>query len=866
MRVTVQPRNAKKARAKRARSSGGRTAPVALTSPSATAPPRARVEAWFRAQGWSVWEFQERAWRAYEAGCDGLVQVPTGAGKTYAAFLGPLMEMMPETGTDAGDAAGLHTLYITSLRAVSRDIELALKRPIEGMGLRIRVETRTGDTTSAVRARQRERLPRVLITTPESLCLLLTRENAKELFAGLRCVIVDEWHDLLVSKRGSATELALARLRSWCPSLRTWAMSATIPNAEEALDVLVGDARATNRSAIVVRADVARPVHIRAVIPSDMSRLPWAGHMGLNMLPDVLAELNPEVPTLVFTNTRSQAERWFHAIGYARPQWQGVMALHHGSIDRDERERVEAGLKSGEVRIVVATSSLDLGVDFSPLERVLQIGSPKGIARIVQRAGRANHRMGGESVVDCVPTHAMELLEVEAAREAFAAGDLEARAAAHCPLDVLAQHIVTCALGGGFRADELFAEVRTAHSFRMLSRIEFDWALELVTEGGVLRGYPQFRRVVKGEDGVYRVSDSRAAQLHRLNLGTITGAESLEICYASGKRLGHIDEGFVAHLRPGQKFVFAGKVLAFVGIRDLTVICRPAPGSTTNTPLWAGTRLPITESLGAGLRRALERAADVQRRRRCGKSINDASQELLAAGELISVQERASRVPAADELLIESTHTREGWHLFLFPFEGRLVHAGLASLLALRLSRRKSGTFSIAVNDYGLELLSAAPYPFDELLTPETLLSLLTTEGLAEDVAQSVNMTQLARLAFRDIARVAGLVMPNYPGARKTGRQLQASSGLIFDVLNEFDPPPGNLLLEQARREVLEKHFERSRMVRALERLAHAKPLVVRTARLTPLSFPLVVERVATKVSSQSVLERLEAMRKEWVI
>ncbi|HEX2836816.1 MAG TPA: ligase-associated DNA damage response DEXH box helicase [Phycisphaerales bacterium] len=836
-------------------------APAALQNHSS---PRERVDAWFEAQGWTVWEFQDRAWRAYQEGCSGLVQVPTGAGKTYAAFLGPLMEMMTESGRDAGKEAGLHTLYITPLRAVSRDIELALKRPVQEMGLGVRVESRTGDTTSAVRARQRERLPRVLITTPESLCLLLTRENARELFEGLRCVIVDEWHDLLVSKRGSATELALARLRSWCPSLRAWAMSATIPNAEEALAVLVGVPGPQARPAVVVRADVARPVHIRSVIPSDMSRLPWAGHMGLNMLPDVIARLDPAVPTLVFTNTRSQAERWFHAIGFARPEWQGVMALHHGSIDRDERERVEAGLKSGAVRIVVATSSLDLGVDFSPVERVLQIGSPKGIARVVQRAGRANHRMGGESVVDCVPTHAMELLEVEAAREAFAVGDLEARTATPSPLDVLAQHLVTCALGGGFRADAMFAEVRTTHSFRTLSRKEFDWALELVTEGGVLRGYPQFRRVVKCADDVYRVSNPRAAQLHRLNLGTITGAESLEICYASGRRLGHIDEGFVAHLRPGQKFVFAGKVLAFVGIRDLTVICKPAPGTTTNTPLWAGTRLPITESLGAGLRRALERAADVERRRCAGERVDDATPELRAAGELIATQQRTSRVPAADELLIELTHTREGWHLFLFPFEGRLVHAGLASLLALRLSRQRSGTFSIAVNDYGLELLSTVSYPFGTLLVPESLPLFMTTEGLAEDVAESVNMTQLARLAFRDIARVAGLVMPNYPGARKTGRQLQASSGLIFDVLNEFDPPPGNLLLEQARREVLDRHFERSRMARTLERLARAKPVIVRTERLTPLSFPLVVERVASKVSSQTVLERLRAMQKEW--
>jgi ATP-dependent Lhr-like helicase len=827
---------------------------VAPSSAAAAPPgtPRQRIDAWFASQGWRAWEFQQQAWAAYAAGRHGLIQVPTGAGKTYAAFLGPLMEMMAHAPTPA---AGLHTLYLTPLRAVTRDIELALKRPIADMGLGITVESRTGDTPASTRVRQRERLPNVLATTPESLCLFLTRDTARETFASLRCVIVDEWHDLLVSKRGSATELALARLRRWSPHLRCWAMSATIPNAREALDVLAGTPEHA-ANAGVIRADIPRPVHIRSILPSDPSRLAWAGHLGLTMLPDVLTHIDPRVPTLVFTNTRSQAERWFHAIAYAKPEWQPAMALHHGSIDKGERERVEAGLKAGDIRIVIATSSLDLGVDFSPLERVLQIGSPKGIARVVQRAGRANHRAGGVSVVHCVPTHAMELLEVEAASEAFASGDLEARTPVPAPLDVLAQHLVTCALGGGFRANDMFDEVRTAHSFRMLTRAEFDWALGLVTEGGVLRHYPQFRRVTRDDHGVHRVTNARAAQLHRLNLGTITSGESLEICLMSGKRLGHIDEGFVAHLREGQRFVFAGRVLAFVGIRDLTVLCRPAPGSTTNTPLWAGTRLPITESLGAGLRRAMERAAA------CAQGAADPTPELAAAKDLIATQARLSRVPAADELLLEVARTREGAHLFLFPFEGRLVHAGLASLLALRLSRLRSGSFAIAVNDYGLELLSTAAYPFDELATPATLLSLFKTEGLGDDVAASVNMTQLARLAFRDIARVAGLVMPNYPGARKTGRQLQAGSGLIFDVLTEFDPP--NLLLEQARREVLERHFERARMTRTLDRLRGARHVIVSTPRLTPLSFPLVIERVATKITSQGVLERLTAMREEW--
>ena len=870
---------------------------------------RERVEEWVRAQGWVAWDFQVAAWDAYLAGKSGLIQVATGAGKTYAAFLGALAEMIDLGVGQRGGARGqgLHTLYVTPLRAVTRDIELALKRPIEEMGLPMVVESRTGDTSAKVRALQRGRLPHVLLTTPESLCLLLTRENARELFAGLSCLIVDEWHDLLTSKRGSATELALARLRAWNPGMRTWGMSATIPNAGEALATLVGEERSPRRAteshgdgkeargelgkgavgdsisaqrhrggeeeekgagarledalarrgAIVVRGGMRREVGIACVIPSDSSRLPWAGHLGLAMLPDVLGQLDPSEPTLVFVNTRSQAERWFHAIEYARPEWREVMALHHGSLDREERERVEAGLKDGTIRIVVSTSSLDLGVDFSPVRKVLQIGSPKGIARVVQRAGRANHRPGEASCVWCVPTHALELLEVVAAREAFAEGELEGRFALESPLDVLAQHMVTCALGGGFREEELFAEVRGAWSYRGLSRAEFDWALELVSVGGVLKHYPQFQKIRKGEDGVWRVEQQRVATLHRLNVGTITADGALEIRYVSGKRLGVIDEGFVTHLRVHEKFVFAGKVVQLVGIRDLVVLVRAAAGTTTNTPLWAGTRLPISESLSGAFRRVLERAGKHQASRLGGAG----HPEFQAASELIRVQQGLSVVPGAGELLCEVASSREGTHLFVFPFEGRLVHAGAAAVVALRLARMVKGTFSFAVNDYGFEILSADAYPFVRLIR-ERGAEVFGVEGLTRDVTESVNMSQLARLAFREVARVAGLVMQNYPGARKTGRQVQASSSLIYDVFNEFDPE--NLLLHQARREVLDRHFERGRLGRTFARMGAATVVLRETARFTPLAFPLVVERVAAKISSESIAERVAKMRAEW--
>lgn len=543
------------------------------------------VRAWFASHGWQPWPFQAEAWQAFVDGESGLIQVPTGAGKTYAAYGGPLASLIDESRGQPID--GLRVLYITPLRAVSRDIELALKLPVLEMGLPISVESRTGDTSSAVRARQKTRLPNVLITTPESLTLLLARDEAARDFASLTSVIVDEWHELLATKRGTQVELALARLRRLSPRVRTWALSATLPNADEAAEAVVGSPHGNGSTAPrprIVRGEMARPVIIDAVLPRDPRKLPWAGHLGLSMLLEVADSLNPAEPTLLFTNTRSQAERWFNALLIVRPEWTEIAALHHGSLDRDERERVEAGLKDGSIRIVVATSSLDLGVDFGPVERVFQIGSPKGVARLIQRAGRSAHRPRATARITCVPAHALEMLEITAARDALARGDIEPRTPPPKPLDVLVQHLVTCALGGGFTEEELFQEIRTAYSYRDLTREEFSWALELVKHGGkALAAYPDFQRVVLRE-GRYRVPTPRLALLHRMNVGTITADATVDIRYVGGRSLGRIEENFVSFLRVGQSFMFAGKLLTFVEFRDDAALVRPGSGQTTFTP------------------------------------------------------------------------------------------------------------------------------------------------------------------------------------------------------------------------------------------------------------------------------------------
>lgn len=810
---------------------------------------RAVLEGWFAGKGWSPWEFQAHAWDAFARNESGLVTVATGAGKTYAAFGGPLIEMMDSL-AGGGSMDGLRVLYITPLRAVSRDIEKALETPIREMGLPVTVEGRTGDTATSVRNKQRDRLPNVLVTTPESLTLLLTRPNASALFATLRAVIVDEWHELLTSKRGTQVELALARLRNFSPAMRTWALSATISNPVEAAQCLVG----TGLAPTIVHGAMARQIVVDSVIPGDLKRLPLAGHLGLNLLPDVIEAITPDVEAhrsvLLFTNTRSQSERWYNGILSLKPEWAGVMALHHGSIDRADREAVEAGLKDGTIHLVVATSSLDLGVDFAPVERVLQVGSPKGIARLMQRAGRAAHRPNTACRVTCVPTHGLELFEIAAARTAIDSGTIEPRPPHAKPLDVLAQHLVTCGLGGGFDPEALYREVCSAWSYRDLTREEFEWSLALVRDGGgTFRAYPEFHKVLD-QGGRYVVESKRIAQMHRLNVGTIVGDATVELRFLGGRTIGRIEEYFVAHLKAGQQFVFAGKVLQYVMFKDLVAYVRAGRGGTNLTPIWGGTRLPISESLAESIRRTLQDVSE-------GKI---ECPELQAARGIVRVQQKSSCIPCEDELLVETYQTREGYHCFVFPFDGRLVHGGLAALLALRLSRSRSGTFAIAVNDYGLELLAPEPYPFQDLIRPE----LFTVDGLVDDAIQSVNMSELAKLQFREVARIAGLVNQSFPGAQRSAKQTQVSSSLLFEVLQEFDPE--NMLLHQARREVLERHFEQGRLRRTLARLALSKIRMHAPERLTPLAFPLLIERQSAKLSSETIVERVQRMRDQWEI
>ena len=797
---------------------------------------------WFAGRGWTPFDFQHEAWGSYAEGESGLIHASTGTGKTYAAYFGPLLEALGEE--RPAEPPPLRVLWLTPLRALSSDTAASLTAPLAPLGLNWDVGLRTGDTKASARKKQRERLPTVLVTTPESLSLLLTHADAREKFANLRSVVVDEWHELLSSKRGVLTELALARLRTWSPGLRVWGLSATLGNTATAASVLLG----VGRTPKLIRGRLPKETVIDSVIPPKVERFPWAGHLGLTLLPQVVAAIESGRSVLVFTNTRSQTEIWYQAILNAKPAWAGQMALHHGSLDREVRDWVEDQLRAGTMRCVVCTSSLDLGVDFSPVDRVIQVGSPKGVARLMQRAGRSGHQPGGVSRVTCVPTNALELVEVAAARMAANRGAIEAREPYSKPLDVLAQHVVSTALAGGFYPDDLLREVRTTHAYQALTDDEWGWVLDFAVRGGEsLRAYPDFRRV-EVIDGLYVVNDKRTAMRHRMTVGTIASEASVQVRFLKGGRLGSVEETFAARLKAGDRFTFAGRVLEFIRVHDMTAWVKLSKKPANTVPRWAGGRMPLSTELASAVREQLDLAS---------RGELD-SPELAALAPVLHLQAKWSKVPTPGQFLVERLETREGFHHFLFPFEGRLAHEGLAALVAHRLSLKMPVTLTMAVNDYGFELLAPTPLTLSE----RDLRNLLDPANLEADILASLNTAELAKRQFREVARVAGLVSTGYPGASKSAKQVQASSGLFYDVFAEYDP--GNLLLKQARREVLERQFEQARLLAALERLRAAEFVITTPPRPTPLAFPLLVERIRGTLSSESLADRVKRMTAEF--
>jgi ATP-dependent Lhr-like helicase len=799
----------------------------------------ARLRGWFGERGWSPLPFQEEAWQAYLQGESGLIHAPTGVGKTLAALGGPLLDTALARSATEGPQTGLRVLWVTPLRALARDTVAAIQAPLDELEIPWRVEHRMGDTSSSRKARQRKSMPQVLVTTPESLSLLLSYPEARTLLGDTEAAVVDEWHELMGSKRGVQVELALARIRGWQPGLRTWGLSATLGNLEEARDTLLGVGAAGGR---IIHGPERRLPEVATLIPDAMARFPWAGHLGLGLLPRVVELLEEPGTTLIFTNTRAQAEIWHRAIVEKRPSWTGEVALHHGSMDRKLRTAAEEGLADGSLRGVVATSTLDLGVDFGPVDRVVQIGSPKGIGRLLQRAGRSGHTPEGRSRIWCVPTNALELAEFAAAREAMARDRVEPRSPVRLALDVLVQHLVTVALGGGFDGDELLAEVRTTGAFSTLDQESWGWCLDFASRGGpALQAYPRYARIREVEGRWVGPEERKLARDHRMSVGTITDDGAMRVQFLKGKKLGTIEESFISRLRPGDTFVFAGRRLKLVRTRDMVAYVSAAKGRARGTvPRWMGGRLPVSTELGGALLALLSDGSDAP--------------EVAALEPLLNVQARWSAIPRRETLLVERVQSREGHHLFFYPFLGRRVHDGLGALMAFRFSRLEPRTVQISANDYGFELLSPDPFPELEPIWSD----LVALETVGEDVAQSVNQAEMGRRHFREVARISGLVHTGYPGRSKTARQLQASSGLVHDVLERYDPD--NLLLDQTRREVLEREIQVRGLEDGLGRIRGWARLETTPERLTPLAFPIWAERIQAQVTSESWKDRVARM------
>jgi ATP-dependent Lhr-like helicase len=815
------------------------------------------VDEWFAARAWRVFPFQRAVWKAALAGQSGLLHANTGAGKTYAVWFAA---MLRGANRSRRDRTGLRVLWITPMRALAADTQRSLEAAASELGAASpdaigawTIGARTGDTGSSERARQSKSLPGALITTPESLSLLLSHAAAREQFKHLDMVIIDEWHELMGSKRGVQVQLALARLRHWNPELVVWGLSATMGNLQDARNVLLGTDHPEEQG-VVVEGDLKKQIVVDCLIPDNVSRFPWGGHLGLQMLEPVVREIDQHTATLVFTNTRSQSEIWYQNLIEARPDWAGLIALHHGSLDREVREWVEGGLKRGELKAVVCTASLDLGVDFLPVERVLQVGSAKGIARLLQRAGRSGHAPGRISRVTLVPTNSLELLEAAGAKRAVATRRIEARQVPNKPFDVLVQHLVTVALGGGFRSEELYEEVKRAWSYRNLTQEEWQWALDFVARGGQsLTIYPEYRRVLPDEEGVYRVPDATIGRRHRMGIGTIVSDAQMQVKYMSGGRIGSVEESFIGRLKPGDHFLFGGRILELVRVHEMTAFVKRSSSTKGAISRWQGAKMPLSSELAHAALEELKLASE-------GRFEGP---EMRALRPLLEIQERWSALPTSSTLLVESMKSREGWHLFVYPFAGRSVHTGLASLLALRVGRVHPSTFSVAVNDYGFELLAPEPVDWADLFSGETgrEVGLFDTSRLLEDVLDSLNATQLSQQRFREVARIAGLVFQGYPGQHKSMRQVQASSSLFFEVFRKHDRD--NLLLTQAEREVLEQELELTRLRDTLQEL-HGRRIAWREVkRATPFGFPLMVERFREKVSTEKLSDRVARMVRE---
>ncbi len=790
-------------------------------APEEILPPQ--FAAWFERRGWRPRPHQLAMVGQARARRHTLLIAPTGGGKTLAGFLPSLIDLAerPRPG-----GQGVHTLYISPLKALAVDVHRNLEQPIAEMGLPVTVEARTGDTGVAKRARQRLHPPDILMTTPEQLALFCAWEGSRGYFERLDTVIVDEIHAIHGSKRGDLLNLGLARLQRFAPGLRRVGLSATVNDPD-----LLGRWLAPQPSSAEAMADLVlgapgAPPIVDLLVSQE--RTPWSGWTARHAIPEVYEAVKAARTALIFVNTRFQAELTFQMLWEANEDALPI-ALHHGSLAAEQRRKVEAAMTRGELRAVVCTSTLDLGVDWGSVDLVIQLAAPKGSARLVQRIGRANHRLDEPSRALLVPAHRFEMLECQAAREAVAANDLDGDLPRLGALDILAQHVMGCACAEPFAADDLYAELRSSAPYADLPRHDFDDVVRFVSDGGyALNSYDRFRRIVKGGDGLWRVRDAHTAQRHRMNVGAIVDTPMLAVRLASaragrrigGRKIGEMEESYIEQLVPGDTFLFAGQVWRFETVTGMDALVTPAPGAEAKTPSWGGSKFALSTYLAARVRRMIAEAAhwtvlpaDVQ--------------------EWLLIQKARSYIPYADEMLLETFQRGRRAYLVCYPFDGRISHGTLAQLLTRRLERAGKTPLGFVANDYALAIWAMQPMgdlDFDQLFQEDML---------GDDLESWLDESFMMKRTFRHCAVLAGLIERRFPGQEKSGRQVSFSSDLIYDVLRRHQPD--HLLLRCARADAATGLLDVARVGRLLARIrGRIRPVALK--RVSPFAAPVLLE------------------------
>ena len=785
---------------------------------------------WFQAKGWSAYPHQLQMIEQIESGKSILLIAPTGAGKTLSGFLPSLIDLA-ET-----PHQGLHTLYLSPIKALAVDIARNLDTPISEMGLPITVETRTGDTPQAKRNRQRTTPPNMLMTTPESLELMLSWPDAARLFGSVKMIIIDEIHALAGTKRGDLLSLSLAALRKLAPHSLSIGLSATVANPDRFTPWLDAD----QSRVAVLKPNLSKAIEL-SILDTEAERLPWSGHGGLYAAKDIYTLITTHRPCLVFVNTRAQAEMLFQAL-WVHNDLTLKIGLHHGSLEVGLRRKTEAAMARGELDAVVATSSLDLGIDWADIELVIQVGAPKGTSRLMQRIGRAGHRLDAPSRALIVPANRFEVLESLAAKI-----NVEERILDDLPehdggLDVLAQHIVGRAVAGPFDADSLFDQVRSAAHYRRLSRESFDRALDFVATGGYALGhYSQFQRIVQGVDGLWRLTSRRVATRWKMNVGTIVETDTIKVRLKGGPVLGEIEDYFVQGLSAGDTFIFAGRVLEFAGMKANQALARPGRTGEPKIPAYAGGRLPLSPGLAQRVRQLLNDPA-------IHRFLPPMVQEWL------SIQKWVSDLPAEDKLLVE-TFPRGGKHYMVaYCFAGRNAHQTLGMLLTRRMERQGIGPLGFVATDYAIAVWSR-----HQVTTPD---SLFTTDILGDDLEEWMAESSMLKRSFRQVAIISGLIDKNSPGTEKTGKQVTINSDLIYDVLRQHQPD--HLLLEATRADAARGMTDIKRLSDLLS--DYAGHITHRSLqRVSPLSVPLLLEVGRESVTASAVDELLSELEDELI-